>query len=316
MKSVEVVKIESDGNIKVGPGADSRYTNYSADGVRFQATSGGAGWASGYSYHSHDYSKHLGTSVGAYGGGDTLNWFFYGGSAYNNAAMYILPNKRVGIGTSSPQSPCHIQSSEQVGLRVNCTPSNGAALLLDNNGKGASIGINQYGLWMQNCAGTGQPYIQLLNDGGFVIQKSSGRYDILHDGNLYDYVPRVIYSAAGLIGNSAGFSPFGNTLTASLINVTFSKPSTNVVRITLGSALYAAKRLRCTVFPTAIFGGTFSPAHLGRTYGVSYLNVNGAGLDDCNGIVKYIDIYCCYNGAITSPAGFVQISIELLPPIL
>lgn len=200
-------------------------------------------------------------------------------------------------------------------LTISGSASSGAAINLNNNGKQGIFGMNANGLWFQNLYGANQPYIQLLNDGGFVLDKgTAGRFDILHDGNIYGFVPRVIYSAAGNF-TSSGFAPFSNTLSPTAVSVAFSVPKTNVVRMTLGSAIYQAKQLRCFVFPTS-FSGSLSMGMVGRTYGVVYLDASGAAVSNGNTLVKYIDIYCYYNGALAAPMGYAHISIELLPPTL
>ena len=202
-------------------------------------------------------------------------------------------------------------------LTISGSASTGAAINLNNNGKQGVFGMNSNGLWFQNLAGTNQPYIQLLNDGGFVLDKgTAGRFDILHDGNIYGFVPRVIYSACGKFQTSGyGFYPMEGALAATAVNVTFSIPKTNVIRITLGSAIYPVKRLRCTV-ETATWNSGLGLAMVGRTYGVCYLDSNGSGISNANTMVKYIDIYCVYNGALAAPVGYGCITIMLLPAIL
>ena len=91
-------------------------------------------------------------------------------------------------------------------LTISGSASTGAAINLNNNGKQGVFGMNSNGLWFQNLAGTNQPYIQLLNDGGFVLDKgTAGRFDILHDGNIYDYCPPINHAV-----HAPTFSGFGS----------------------------------------------------------------------------------------------------------
>ena len=91
-------------------------------------------------------------------------------------------------------------------LTISGSASTGAAINLNNNGKQGVFGMNANGLWFQNLYGANQPYIQLLNDGGFVLDKgTAGRFDILHDGNIYDYCPPINHPV-----HAPTFSGFGS----------------------------------------------------------------------------------------------------------
>ena len=91
-------------------------------------------------------------------------------------------------------------------LTISGSASTGAAINLNNNGKQGVFGMNSNGLWFQNLYGANQPYIQLLNDGGFVLDKgTAGRFDILHDGNIYDYCPPINHPV-----HAPTFSGFGS----------------------------------------------------------------------------------------------------------
>ena len=88
-----------DGTLSIkGDYGKNTYTN----GNNFYTTGSVGGWAMGISHMSMAGSA-LGSSAAAYGEGENLKWFFYGGS-YNDASIYITPEKSVGIGISSPVS--------------------------------------------------------------------------------------------------------------------------------------------------------------------------------------------------------------------
>lgn len=65
------------------------------------------GWAGGLGYYSNDGSSYLGNAAGAYGGGNIINYFYYGGS-YSSPKMVILPSGNVGIGTTAPTQKLHV----------------------------------------------------------------------------------------------------------------------------------------------------------------------------------------------------------------
>lgn len=66
------------------------------------------GWAGGLGYYTNDGSNSLGNAAGAYGSGNILNYYFYGGT-YNSPIMTINPStKYVGIGTTAATQKLHV----------------------------------------------------------------------------------------------------------------------------------------------------------------------------------------------------------------
>lgn len=82
-------------------GAEGRGITYTGNDIILKAATGG--WAMGIEpYHNDDTTSFSHSVGGAYGGdANTINYTYYGGT-YNSPAMVILPNKMVGIGTTSP----------------------------------------------------------------------------------------------------------------------------------------------------------------------------------------------------------------------
>lgn len=68
------------------------------------------GWAGGLGYYSNDGSSYLGNAAGAYGGGNTINYFYYGGS-YSSPKMVISPAGNVGIGVTAASYKLHVSGS-------------------------------------------------------------------------------------------------------------------------------------------------------------------------------------------------------------
>lgn len=87
------------GNIRMSYASDNRYMNVGCGGFAFYATST-TGWAGGLNVYTNS-GTHLGTSAGYYGNKDALNYMFYGGT-YTSPVMVILPNKKIGVGTTNP----------------------------------------------------------------------------------------------------------------------------------------------------------------------------------------------------------------------
>ena len=91
-------------------GAEGRGITYTGNSIRLKASTGG--WAIGIDpYHNDDTTSFSHSVGGAYGGSaNTINYTYYGGT-YNSPAMVILPNKTVGIGTTTTAGKFHVAGS-------------------------------------------------------------------------------------------------------------------------------------------------------------------------------------------------------------
>ena len=109
-KKLEIVASDSDG-IRVSGGTNGRYVEVTSSNLDFYTTST-SGYGMANLVRKNSDGSVLGQISGAFGDPNTLTYTYYGGTAYNNAAMYILSsNNNVGIGTASPGSPLHIAGS-------------------------------------------------------------------------------------------------------------------------------------------------------------------------------------------------------------
>ena len=105
-RKLHVTGDDSDG-IKISGGTNGRFVELSSSNLNYYTTSSG-GYAMGQRILKNSDSSVLGAVSGAYGTGSALTYMYYGGTAYNDAAMYILPNKNIGIGTTSPDTLLHV----------------------------------------------------------------------------------------------------------------------------------------------------------------------------------------------------------------
>ena len=101
----------SDGDgVKITGGTNNRHILLTTSNLDFRATST-SGWAWGMRTYTNDGATLMNYVAGAYGDGPLSTDFqynFYGGTAYNNAAIYIPASKNVGIGTTSPGQKLHV----------------------------------------------------------------------------------------------------------------------------------------------------------------------------------------------------------------
>ena len=112
-RKLHVTGDDSDG-IKISGGTNGRFIELSSSNLNYYTTSSG-GYAMGQRILKNSDSSVLGAVSGAYGTGSALTYMYYGGTAYNDAAMYILPNKNIGIGTNAPARDLHLKKSNSGG---------------------------------------------------------------------------------------------------------------------------------------------------------------------------------------------------------
>lgn len=88
-------------------GVEGRAIGFDGNSINLCAATGG--WAMGIKTYHHDRATSFDHWVcGAYGdNGDNISYTYYGGT-YASPAMVILPNKRVGIGTTAPTDRLHV----------------------------------------------------------------------------------------------------------------------------------------------------------------------------------------------------------------
>jgi hypothetical protein len=99
--TLQVAGDDQDG-VRVTGGTNGRVTQLGGSELSFYTTST-SGYAMGNIVRKNSDGSVLGYISGGYGSQDTLTYTYYGGTAYNSAAMYILSsNNNVGIGTSNP----------------------------------------------------------------------------------------------------------------------------------------------------------------------------------------------------------------------
>jgi len=104
--------------ILITGGTNGRKVALHGSSINFYTTTTPAGYAMGHYILKGSDSSVLAAISGVYGSQDTADYTFYGGTAYNDAAMYIA-NKKVGIGVSSPSDTLHVVGSSRWGTAGN-----------------------------------------------------------------------------------------------------------------------------------------------------------------------------------------------------
>lgn len=91
------------------PGTNNRNLYLSASGMRI-ITTNSSGWGTGITVYDNANTTKLGDVCGAYGSQNSFTYSYFGGP-YNSPGMAILPNKNVGIGTTSPTYKLHVSGT-------------------------------------------------------------------------------------------------------------------------------------------------------------------------------------------------------------
>ena len=120
------------GYIEVNGGTNGRYFRIDASSFRTYGTSS-SGWAQGLAHHYNNETI-IGYSAAAYGNPTVFGYYFYGGE-YNDHALTILPNKNVGIGTTSPSDKLEVRGS----ITSSYDSNTNTTLFVNPSGTGISI---------------------------------------------------------------------------------------------------------------------------------------------------------------------------------
>ena len=91
------------------PGTNNRNLYLNANGMRIITTSSSE-WVTGITVYNNANTTKLGDVCGAFGSQNSFTYSYFGGP-YNSPGMTILPNKNVGIGTTSPTYKLHVSGT-------------------------------------------------------------------------------------------------------------------------------------------------------------------------------------------------------------
>lgn len=87
--------------LQITGGTNGRNVIIGSGGINFRTTTV-YGWGMELMVSDNDGSNKLSNIAGAFGSAGSFSYTYYGGTAYNDAAIYIPSTKNVGLGTTSP----------------------------------------------------------------------------------------------------------------------------------------------------------------------------------------------------------------------
>jgi hypothetical protein len=113
LEKLHISATDSSGILITG-GTNGRKVALHGSSINFYTTTVPAGYAMGNYILKGSDSSVLAAISGVYGSQDTADYTFYGGVAYNDAAMYIA-GKNVGIGTTIPNNLLSVRGNLDLG---------------------------------------------------------------------------------------------------------------------------------------------------------------------------------------------------------
>lgn len=87
-----------------------KFSLTNSGGIFYQAPSGSVGWATNWSVKSNDGITSFGDLGGAFGVGNSLSYFYYGGE-YNAPSIAIMPSGMIAIGGTTADEKLHVHGN-------------------------------------------------------------------------------------------------------------------------------------------------------------------------------------------------------------
>jgi len=146
---------------------------------RIDINGDGSVYATGILFNSQAGGTAL-SGIWNYGSGTSQQWLAIGGTAYNSAAIYILPSGNVGIGASSPASKLHVLSSGGISRFQSSTTT----LYTTYVANGVDVGYIGNGTGVASGGSATDFGVQAPNNFVFATGGSSERMRITSAGNV------------------------------------------------------------------------------------------------------------------------------------
>lgn len=87
-----------------------KFSLTNSGGIFYQAPSGSVGWATNWNVKSNDGITSFGDLGGAFGVGNSLSYFYYGGE-YNAPSIAIMPSGMIAIGGTTADEKLHVHGN-------------------------------------------------------------------------------------------------------------------------------------------------------------------------------------------------------------
>ena len=133
-----------------------KFSLTNSGGIFYQAPSYSGGWATNWTVKSNDGITSFGDLAGAFGEGDSLRYFYFGGE-HTAPSIAIMPSGMIAIGGKTADEKLHVHGNGKFtgALTANSLTIGGVTLTYDSVNEALCINGNMYALGGITAGGAG-----------------------------------------------------------------------------------------------------------------------------------------------------------------